>query len=179
MRETKNMKVEFIDDEHIFVNNRQFVSLKRFYEARKEVQEEVKLLTDKNEELAKENEALKTLLKKQLDGVKDSPSTETLVNKMCVSDEDHEWECCGISTIGTDYRCKKCGAHKITKFDYQPLQTFYDSPTLDNIPNCCKACSNHPSNGGSGICNCTAPYFEQNHHFTCTTQTLDELKQGF
>ena len=40
-----------------------------------------------------------------------------------------------------------------------------------DIPNCCKACPNHPSNGGSGICNCTAPYFEQNHHFTCTAQT--------
>ena len=29
---------------------------------------------------------------------------------------------------------------------------------LDNyvsIPNACKNCSNHPSNGGSGICNCT------------------------
>ena len=26
------------------------------------------------------------------------------------------------------------------------------------IPDCCKGCSNHPSNGGSGICNCTLPY---------------------
>ena len=26
--------------------------------------------------------------------------------------------------------------------------------TLD-IPEACKSCSNHPSNGGSGICNCT------------------------
>ena len=26
--------------------------------------------------------------------------------------------------------------------------------TLD-IPDACKSCSNHPSNGGSGICNCT------------------------
>ena len=45
-----------------------------------------------------------------------------------------------------------------------------------DIPNCCKACPNHPSNGGSGICNCTAPYFEQNHHFTCTVQTSNILK---
>lgn len=30
----------------------------------------------------------------------------------------------------------------------------------DGIPNCCKNCSNHPSNGGNGICNCTLPYFE-------------------
>ena len=177
MREAKNMKVEFIDDEHIFVNNRQFVSLKRFYEARKEVTEEVKLLTDKNKELAEENEALKTLLKKQLDdNKKDLPSTETLVNKRCTSEEDHEWECCGISTIGSDYMCKKCGAYKTVPINYQPLQPFYDSPAFDHIPNCCKACSNHPSNGGSGICNCTAPYFEQNHHFTCTVQTSNILK---
>ena len=29
-----------------------------------------------------------------------------------------------------------------------------------NVPECCKGCSNHPSNGGSGICHCTLPYFE-------------------
>lgn len=29
-------------------------------------------------------------------------------------------------------------------------------PTWDsNIPSACKNCSNHPSNGGSGICHCT------------------------
>ena len=27
-----------------------------------------------------------------------------------------------------------------------------------SIPDCCKRCSNHPSNGGSGICNCVLPY---------------------
>lgn len=26
---------------------------------------------------------------------------------------------------------------------------------LMEIPSACKSCSNHPSNGGSGICNCT------------------------
>lgn len=29
-----------------------------------------------------------------------------------------------------------------------------DLETLD-IPDVCKSCRNHPSNGGSGICNCT------------------------
>lgn len=29
---------------------------------------------------------------------------------------------------------------------------FYDKYT---IPDPCRGCSNHPSNGGSGICNCT------------------------
>ena len=66
MREVKNMKVGFVDDDHIFVNNKQFISLRRFGEAKKEVAEEVKLLTDKNKELAEENEALKVLLKNQL-----------------------------------------------------------------------------------------------------------------
>lgn len=28
------------------------------------------------------------------------------------------------------------------------------STILDGIPSACKTCSNHPSNGGSGICHC-------------------------
>lgn len=28
-----------------------------------------------------------------------------------------------------------------------------------NIPDCCVGCASHPSNGGSGICHCTLPYF--------------------
>ena len=27
-----------------------------------------------------------------------------------------------------------------------------------NSPECCRNCSNNPSNGGSGICHCTLPY---------------------
>lgn len=45
----------------------------------------------------------------------------TLVNKMCVDESDHDWECCGMSTAGTDYRCKKCGTHKIYPSEYHPL----------------------------------------------------------
>lgn len=29
------------------------------------------------------------------------------------------------------------------------------------IPDCCRGCSNHPSNGGSGICCCTLPDMER------------------
>lgn len=29
----------------------------------------------------------------------------------------------------------------------------------DDIPDCCVGCSNHPKNGGSGMCMCTLPYF--------------------
>ena len=28
-------------------------------------------------------------------------------------------------------------------------------PNPFNIPDACRGCMNHPSNGGSGICNCT------------------------
>jgi hypothetical protein len=42
-----------------------------------------------------------------------------------------------------------------------------------HIPIPCRGCSNHPSNGGSGICNCTLPYFGD----TDTTDTaLTALK---
>ena len=32
------------------------------------------------------------------------------------------------------------------------------STSNNSIPDCCKPCPNHPSNGGSGICNCVLPY---------------------
>lgn len=119
MSEIKNTKVEFVDEDHIWVNNRQFISLKRFGEAKKDTVNEIKLLNDKNKKLAEENEALKVLLKNQLDKVADNPLTEVPVNKMCVEESDHEWECCGISTVGTTYRCRKCHAYKTypRKFD--------------------------------------------------------------
>ena len=44
-----------------------------------------------------------------------------IANKVCKSENDHEWECCGISTAGTDYRCKKCYAHKTEPIDYHPI----------------------------------------------------------
>lgn len=71
MSEVKNMKVEIIDDDHIHVNNRQFISFKRFCEARnevaKEVAKEMEITATKNKDLAEENAALKLLLKNQLD----------------------------------------------------------------------------------------------------------------
>lgn len=35
--------------------------------------------------------------------------------------------------------------------------------------NCCKGCPNNPANGGSGICNCTLPYFEKIKTGDCYT----------
>ena len=52
-------------------------------------------------------------------------------------------------------------------FDYQKWRKQaeqnqpYKLTTLGDIPACCVNCSNHPSNGGSGICNCSAPYLGQ------------------
>ena len=37
---------------------------------------------------------------------------EVFNNKICQSEEDHEWECCGVSTAGSTFVCKKCFAHK-------------------------------------------------------------------
>lgn len=41
-----------------------------------------------------------------------NPYKETHTNKTCQSEEDHEWECCGVSTEGSHYVCKKCYARK-------------------------------------------------------------------
>ena len=36
-----------------------------------------------------------------------------LTNKICVSEDDHEWVHCGMSTVGSQYICAKCGVYKI------------------------------------------------------------------
>ena len=51
-----------------------------------------------------------------------------------------------------------------------------NKPNINNIPTCCQRCSNHPSNGGSGVCHCTLPYMEsskssQSYH-TVTTNII-------
>ena len=46
---------------------------------------------------------------------------ETLTNQICKSEEDHEWYCCGASTVGSHYSCKKCGAYKTV-----PTSTLYE-----------------------------------------------------
>jgi hypothetical protein len=66
MSETKTMQVEIFNDDHIWVGGRQYVSLKRFAEARKDAAEEMQMLIDRNDELMKENESLKVLLKERL-----------------------------------------------------------------------------------------------------------------
>lgn len=65
MSKVKNMNVVITDENHVYINNIPFISLKRFCEAIKEVTEEMKIAANKNKELAEENEALKILLKNQ------------------------------------------------------------------------------------------------------------------
>ena len=50
--------------------------------------------------------------------------------------------------------CPKCGwsneqQEKIIQIPYEEIIT-----TTYTIPESCKYCSNHPSNGGNGICHC-------------------------
>lgn len=46
---------------------------------------------------------------------------ESVTNKICTEESDHEWECVGISTAGTTYICKKCNACKIYSTEHDPL----------------------------------------------------------
>lgn len=56
-------RVMFSDEDHVWIDgNKQFISLKRFFELRDVMDEECKLLMGKIEKLYKENEAIKTLL---------------------------------------------------------------------------------------------------------------------
>lgn len=63
MSECKMMQVEIFNEDHIWIGGRQYVSLKRFAEARRDAAEEMQMLIDRNNELTEENEALKILLK--------------------------------------------------------------------------------------------------------------------
>lgn len=51
-----------------------------------------------------------------IDDAIDESLKEALVNKVCVEESDHEWECTGASTEGMHYMCKKCYAHKTDLF---------------------------------------------------------------
>lgn len=59
----------------------------------------------------------------------DDYSGITLTNKICETEEDHKWVCCGISTIGTTYYCTICGKHKtepIKKQENVTISTYFN-----------------------------------------------------
>lgn len=45
----------------------------------------------------------------------DDATDTSLVIKPC---SDHDWECCGITTAGSNFRCKKCGLRKTFPLSY-------------------------------------------------------------
>lgn len=67
MSEKRVVTIMENDQDHIFLEGKQYISLRRFLDAKNEITEETKLLMDRLEILEKENTALKILLKKQLD----------------------------------------------------------------------------------------------------------------
>lgn len=44
---------------------------------------------------------------------------------------------------------------QVKDWKYKEPEFYTISDLKDNIPEACRNCSNHPSNGGSGICHCT------------------------
>ena len=59
-----------------------------------------------------------------VDDVMDDSLKEALTNKMCVEELDHEWECVGVSTGGSTYRCRKCYTHKTIPIKTQILEAY-------------------------------------------------------
>lgn len=69
-------------------------------------------------------------------------------------------------------KCKnlKCDWMFVEKQDNNVIRIPYVPPEQEEsylaesfqiMPECCRNCSNHPRNGGSGICNCVLPYMTQ------------------
>lgn len=65
-------EVEYIDDDHVFVNGSQFISLRRFNKMKREMNIEETILNDKNNQLIEENKAYRTLLGVKITGEKES-----------------------------------------------------------------------------------------------------------
>ena len=61
------------------------------------------------------------------------------------------------STVTDTYICSCPECHKVvakTKTRIESSQVTLSGTASSSIPDACKNCSNHPSNGGSGNCNC-------------------------
>jgi hypothetical protein len=61
------------------------------------------------------NERFQKTFDEQMEDVK-KVVDDAFANKMCESDEDHEWECTGVSTEGLHYTCRKCCACRTDLF---------------------------------------------------------------
>lgn len=58
--------INIIDDDHLYINGRQFISLRRLLELENNKRDEIKILDEKVENLTKENESYKILLKEKI-----------------------------------------------------------------------------------------------------------------
>lgn len=56
--------------------------------------------------------------------------------------------------------------------NFNDYTTPITDPTINNIPTCCQQCSNHPSNGGSGVCHCTLPYMQSSQSYNTATTNI-------
>lgn len=59
-------EIKVVDEDHIYYNGKQFVSLHRFYELKNNELQEMKMLNERISELTEQNRAFETLLKKRL-----------------------------------------------------------------------------------------------------------------
>ena len=65
--------------------------------------------------------------------------------------------------------CNECGFIWYGKIDFDgdmripfmPPSTYDWNASGEYVPECCRGCSNHPKNGGSGVCVCALPYFSK------------------
>ena len=71
--------------------------------------------------------------------------------------------------------CPKCGRVNAPWVKTCPCYELKSNTTWtttisseEYIPNCCRGCPNHPQNGGSGICCCSAPYYDSNGPYKIT-----------
>ena len=56
----------YLDDDHVFIDGRQFISLKRVNAIRADLESEMEVLNDEVYRLEKENDAYRVLLKEDL-----------------------------------------------------------------------------------------------------------------
>lgn len=58
----------------------------------------------------------------------------------------------------TEDTCENCSRYqenyRTNLSEYNPWWPYQVTTTFTNIPPACRNCPNHPSNGGSGNCNC-------------------------
>jgi len=65
-------------------------------------------------------------------------------------------DCCVLQD--TCDGCQRATSIPSNKIESPITDWWLKKDLWSDIPSCCRGCSNHPSNGGSGICHCTLPY---------------------